>query len=168
MSETHSLTQHSAGGIVYRNHSGRIEVAMIKDSYGKWTFPKGHVEPNETIEETAKREISEEIGIPEINLQLRLELGEMNYWFNSTFASDIAASHAKSTEGPTPKSVKIHKYVTYFLFETDAETELLPQVGEVDATEWVSLSEIDDRNEYEDNRDLIKRAKNYFTEKGLT
>lgn len=156
-----SVVQHSAGGIVYRQREGKIEIAMIQDSYGRWTFPKGHVETGETFEEAAKREISEEIGIDESLLHTKIELGEMEYWFTSHFQSDIeAGQQAGIASGPD--GVLIHKYVTYFLFETASDTELTPQEKEVTAVDWVSLTEIDERNEYEDNRDLIKKAKDYL------
>lgn len=156
-----STVQHSAGGVVYRRRSSNYEIAMIQDSYGRWTFPKGHVEAGETFEETAKREISEEIGIEETRLTTRLELGEMDYWFTSNYPSDIEASKKAGVE-IGKDGVLIHKFVTYFLFETDLEAELTPQEKEVTAVAWVPLHEIDEKNEYEDNRDLIKKAKDYL------
>lgn len=158
MAET--LTQHSAGGIVYRRQGRTIEVVMIKDTYGRWTFPKGHTEPNETLEETAAREIAEETGLDAQVLQLRAELGEMDYWFTSTYASDLAAS--KQAKPNKDGSVMIHKYVTYYLFELVGDGELKPQAGEVDAIEWLPLSEMAERNEYEDNKDLITKAERYL------
>ena len=43
----------SAGGIVFRKVGNTISFAVMKDSYGKWTFPKGHVELGEDLEEAA-------------------------------------------------------------------------------------------------------------------
>ena len=39
------------------------KVLIIKHKYGHISFPKGHVEGNETEEETAIREVKEETGI---------------------------------------------------------------------------------------------------------
>ena len=58
----------SAGGVVFRRGVHGIEFALMKDSYGKWTFPKGHVEAGEDIEEAAARETLEELGLREIRL----------------------------------------------------------------------------------------------------
>jgi hypothetical protein len=46
----------SAGGVICRRTNGGIEALLIKDSYGNWGFPKGHVEPGETLEGAALRE----------------------------------------------------------------------------------------------------------------
>lgn len=52
----------TSGAVVYRKNTGKIEYLLL-ESQNKghfWGFPKGHVEGNETLEETAKREIKEE------------------------------------------------------------------------------------------------------------
>ena len=49
--------EKSCGGIVYRKFHGNTEILLIKHlKSGYWSFPKGHVENDETEEETAKRE----------------------------------------------------------------------------------------------------------------
>ena len=58
------LHEKSCGAIVYRKYHGNTEILLIKHiNSGHWSFPKGHVEGDETEEETAKREIMEETGI---------------------------------------------------------------------------------------------------------
>lgn len=49
-----------AGGVVF-NAQG--EVLLLRDRMGFWVFPKGHVEPGETLEEAAVREVWEETGV---------------------------------------------------------------------------------------------------------
>ncbi|AEB11380.1 NUDIX hydrolase [Marinithermus hydrothermalis] len=49
-----------AGGVVF-NPQG--EVLLIRDANGYWVFPKGHLEPGETPEAAAVREVREETGI---------------------------------------------------------------------------------------------------------
>jgi 8-oxo-dGTP pyrophosphatase MutT (NUDIX family) len=54
----------AAGGVVYTyNLAGELLVLLIQDKHGVWTLPKGHVEPGESLEETAIREVAEETGV---------------------------------------------------------------------------------------------------------
>ncbi len=54
----------AAGAVVYtRGDDGALRVLVIKDRYGAWTIPKGHLEPDEAEEAAAVREIAEETGI---------------------------------------------------------------------------------------------------------
>ena len=58
-----ALQEKSCGGIVWRERDGKREYLIIRHNGGHWSFPKGHVENNETEEETATREIREETGL---------------------------------------------------------------------------------------------------------
>lgn len=54
----------AAGGIVWRVSDGEIEVALVhRPKYRDWTFPKGKLEPGETDEQAAHREVLEETGL---------------------------------------------------------------------------------------------------------
>jgi len=57
-----SKKEHSAGGIVLED--GRLLLIQVQNLKGEkvWTFPKGHLEPGETPEQAAIREVSEETG----------------------------------------------------------------------------------------------------------
>ena len=56
----------AAGAIVWRKSStlpGEIEVALIhRPRYDDWSFPKGKLDPGETLLVAAIREVSEETG----------------------------------------------------------------------------------------------------------
>jgi len=54
----------AAGGVVCRrNGSGKTKVAVVhRPAYDDWTLPKGKVDPDETAEECALREVKEETG----------------------------------------------------------------------------------------------------------
>ena len=54
----------AAGGVVSRRgEDGRPEVLLVhRPRYDDWTFPKGKLEPGETHEQAALREVEEETG----------------------------------------------------------------------------------------------------------
>lgn len=61
--------EKSCGVIVYRRNQEHIDLLLVKNRYGgHWSFPKGHVEGNETEVQTALREVREETGL-EVRLQ---------------------------------------------------------------------------------------------------
>ncbi|MDE6776190.1 MAG: NUDIX domain-containing protein, partial [Ruminococcus sp.] len=58
------LHEKSCGAIVYRKYHGNTEILLIKHlNSGHWSFPKGHVEADESETDTARREIKEETNI---------------------------------------------------------------------------------------------------------
>ncbi len=59
----------AAGGLVVRNDGGSAEVALVhRPKYDDWSLPKGKLDPGESFEDAALREVREETG-------LRCELG---------------------------------------------------------------------------------------------
>jgi len=61
------VEERSAGGVVVDVHEGSARIAVIarRNRAGRveWCLPKGHIEPGETLPETAAREVAEETGI---------------------------------------------------------------------------------------------------------
>jgi 8-oxo-dGTP diphosphatase len=57
-------TVQAAGGIVTRHGAdGEVEVLLVhRPKYDDWTFPKGKLDPGESHEEAARREVREETG----------------------------------------------------------------------------------------------------------
>jgi 8-oxo-dGTP pyrophosphatase MutT (NUDIX family) len=54
-----------AGGIVIRIEGGvpRYLIVTTRSQPYRWLFPKGHIDPGETPERTAEREVLEEAGV---------------------------------------------------------------------------------------------------------
>lgn len=136
----------SAGGVVFRRAPRGVEFALMKDSYGKWTFPKGHVEVGEDIEEAAARETLEELGLQEVRL---LEyLGKIDIWFRDKFQT---------------KGRLIHKDIHYYLFETPAHAQLAPDPSQhVTEAKWVPIGKVTKTSSYEDMVPIVKAALDFF------
>jgi 8-oxo-dGTP pyrophosphatase MutT (NUDIX family) len=58
----------SAGAILFRDTRGRREYLLLKSRPGDWEFPKGGVEEDEELQQTAIREVREEAGIDDFRL----------------------------------------------------------------------------------------------------
>lgn len=73
------VREPTSGGIVFRLTPDKvdIEVLLIQDSKGRWTIPKGHIEPGETAKMTARREIEEETGLK--NFDILTWLGKIHF-----------------------------------------------------------------------------------------
>ena len=54
---------HSAGAVLYTVLDGERRYVLVREKNGSYGMPKGHVEPGETLAETAIREIREETGV---------------------------------------------------------------------------------------------------------
>jgi 8-oxo-dGTP pyrophosphatase MutT (NUDIX family) len=54
-----------AGGVVVRSDDGpaRFLLVSAKTQPNEWVLPKGHIEPGESVAETAAREVLEEAGV---------------------------------------------------------------------------------------------------------
>lgn len=108
----------SAGGVIYRRHADEaLEVLLIKDGYGNWGWPKGHVEAGESFAAAALRECGEETGLT--RLQVKDLVGTTDWYFRS---GDIL----------------VHKFCDYFLVEADpAELALPLQAEGIQACRWL-------------------------------
>ncbi|MBX5436456.1 MAG: deoxyribose-phosphate aldolase [Alicyclobacillaceae bacterium] len=68
--------ERAAGGLVVRCRGGVREVLLIEDQYGHTSFPKGHLDPGETWEDAALREVLEETGVA---ARILAPLGRVEY-----------------------------------------------------------------------------------------
>ena len=81
---------HAAGALPWRERGGRLEVALIhRPRYRDWSWPKGKLDPGESLPAAACREVAEETGTPVVlgvplpTLRYRMPDGarkEVRYW----------------------------------------------------------------------------------------
>jgi 8-oxo-dGTP pyrophosphatase MutT (NUDIX family) len=131
------MVEISAGGLVYRWEKDELQVQMIQDRYGKITLPKGKMEPGETVEETALREILEETGISGRIIE---PIALITYQF----------VHSKAG--------LIDKEVHYYLVEAIGGT-IQAQVEEIRGVEWLAPLEAwrQQKNAgYDNNEDVVR------------
>ncbi len=57
------IIEKSCGAVVFTKDTESIKYVIIESKEGFFGFPKGHIEKNETEQETARREILEETGL---------------------------------------------------------------------------------------------------------
>ena len=130
--------ERSAGGVVIRRIEGGVHVLLIRDPYGKWGLPKGHLEGTETSVEAAVREVEEETGLS--SLVVGPELGTIDWYFR--------------LEGRL-----IHKYCDYFLM-VSAAGDPTPELAEgITECRWIALDESVETVAYDNARTIMQRAR---------
>jgi 8-oxo-dGTP pyrophosphatase MutT (NUDIX family) len=133
------VDETSAGGLVVDLDGDVPRGALIGriDRRGRllWSLPKGHVEPGETAEQAAIREVQEETGI---SGEILASLGTIDFWF-------IAEGR------------RVHKTVHHFLLRA-VGGELSDADIEVSEVAWVPLPEIAGQLAYPDERGLVDAA----------
>jgi 8-oxo-dGTP diphosphatase len=133
-----SRDEVSAGGVVFRRSASGIEVLVCKaSSYHKWVLPKGLVNQGETFEQTAVREVEEEVGV---HARIADRLGEPEKYVY------------------TARGVRVFKSVHYFLMEFESGNEKIHD-REMEDVQWMSLDKAIELVEYKGAKEVLKRAK---------
>lgn len=121
----------AAGGLVWRKVGGRKELAVIQRTRygGDRTLPKGKLEPGESWQEAALREVQEEI-------QCQARLGR------------FAGSVIYPVDG-------VPKVVLFWNMTLVGDCSFVPS-DEVDALQWLSTEEALKTLDYEGERALVE------------
>ena len=134
--------EFSAGGVLVRRLQGRWMVAAIRPrrhGAAVWALPKGHIDPGESAEVTALREVGEETGAHGRSLG---KLGDIRYVF-------------------TWEGERIFKVVSFFLVRYqggrlgDLPEAFRHEVGEV---RWLPLGEAPRLLTYGGEREMARKA----------
>jgi 8-oxo-dGTP pyrophosphatase MutT (NUDIX family) len=122
----------ASGGVVRRHGNRGLEVALVhRPRYDDWSFPKGKLDPGESWEDAALREVEEEIG-------LRCRLGD-----------ELPPTSYRDNKGRA-------KVVRYWLMDPlDGEFE---PSHEVDEVRWLALADADGLLTYQHDRELLREV----------
>lgn len=82
------------GGVVKKDGKYLLVQEAKKECKGKWSIPAGHLKPNETIVEGAKREILEECGL-EVEITGILHVRKNSEWVNIAFSTNIISGEIR-------------------------------------------------------------------------
>ena len=127
--------EKSCGVLVLRRQEDELYVVLLRHSFGgHWSFPKGHVEPGETEEETACREVLEETSIH----------------------IDICPGF-REVVSYSPKR-DVTKDVIYFLGRA-RNYDYVPQASEIAQIKWVEISLAHSFLSYDNDKQLVNRAR---------
>ena len=135
--------EYSCGAVVFTRIGGEPHYVLIRangQSEGCHGFPKGHMEPGETEEQTALREIFEEVG-----LRVRLLDG-----FRAV------------TEYPLPCPPDTRKRVVFFLAEYEDQTVTI-QESELTSYVLAPWPQALELTEFADSKRILTEAHEFLS-----
>ncbi len=137
------LYESSCGAVVYRMINGELRYLLIKNKRSaNWGFPKGHIEPGETKEETAMREVLEETGV-----HIHIHPG-------------FVSRSEYTIQGKVEKSVSIFVAGT-----TDTQTVI--QQEEIEDYIWLDYPKARKVLKFENDRTILEEANKFLIRIGV-
>jgi 8-oxo-dGTP pyrophosphatase MutT (NUDIX family)/phosphohistidine phosphatase SixA len=136
----------AAGALCWREEAGKLRVAIIhRGRYDDWTFPKGKVDPGESLPEAAVREIKEETGL---RIKLGVPLETVSYPLDKSKTKVVHYWAAKVTDSSLEKSK----------FKPNEE------VSEV---VWMDAKKASPKLSYQHDRDLLQELIDLYESENL-
>ena len=140
VSRTKTVLQISAGGVAFRRRAGHVEVALISvGEPARWQLPKGIIDPQETNEAAARREVREEAGVETELLGL---IERVEYWYYATERGS---------------RVRYHKYV-YFYLLSYTRGDVRRHDHEVNEARWVEIGQAREMLTFKSERGVVAKA----------
>jgi len=136
---TKTRTEISAGGVVYRREADGIDILLAarRTRRGElaWGLAKGGIEPDESVEDAAVREVREETGI---DADIEVSLGETRYFY-------------------VWEDVGVRKTVHFFLMRATGG-DVSEHDDEMEDVRWFPLERAMKRAAYRGEREVLARA----------
>jgi len=132
--------EKSAGAVIFRKNK-EIKYLLIQYGWGHWEFPRGLIEKGESLEETARREIKEEVGIEDIKF-----ISGFKEWTKFFFKL---------------KGKNIMKIATFLLSETKTK-EVKLSYEHKDYT-WLNYEEALNRLTFDNAKEVLKKANSFIS-----
>jgi len=143
-----TLDQVSAGGVAFRWKESEPEIAIVSVKPKlRWQLPKGIVDPGESPEVTAVREVKEEAGVETDRLGL---IETIEYWYRSMKYG---------------KPVRYHKFVHFYLLKYRSG-DVSEHDHEVEESRWVSLDEALEMLDFKGERAVVEKARAMIEARG--
>jgi len=133
----------SCGVIPYRVVDDRREFLLIQHKAGHWAFPKGHPEAGESELETARRELEEETGLVEVEI-------------------DAGQPFEEHYEFTKRSGKRVSKRVVYFLGRVPAGQMVVLQESEVSDHAWCDAAQSRERMTFDEGRALLDQVLSYI------
>jgi len=143
-----TLDQISAGGVAFRWKEAEPEIVIVSVKPKlRWQLPKGIVDPGESPEVTAVREVKEEAGVETDRLGL---IETIEYWYRSV---------------RNGQPVRYHKFVHFYLMEYRGG-DISNHDHEIEEARWVSFDEAIEMLEFKGEREVVEKARQMIKARG--
>ena len=153
----HSIDRWSAGGVVLRpdpqDNTALIVALCHRRSESLWALPKGTPEKDETVAQTAEREVTEETG-------LVVEIGPpIDNTFYSFFRT--AAETAGDLPFDSKSKIRIDKTVHWYLMKY-VRGDISDHDNEYDDVEWIKIDEALKRLTHRNEARVLEKAVAFY------
>jgi len=142
------MDQISAGGVAFRWKDSEPEIAIVSMKPKlRWQLPKGIVDPGESPEVTAIREVREEAGVETERLGL---IETIEYWYRSVRDGE---------------PVRYHKFVHFYLLQY-LSGDVAEHDHEIEEARWVSFEEAIEMLDFKSEREVVEKAREMIAARG--
>lgn len=130
--------EKSCGAVIYKFENNEYKYLLLHQNNNYWSFPKGHIENNETEEETAIRETKEECNLDII--------------INTNFKEIIKYIIPEKN---------ILKEAVYFIAKP-ITNDIKIDKKEINEYKWLNYNDAYQTLQFDNIKDVLNKAKNFL------